>query len=144
MQGKFLPKTGKNINRKTYPSILKERVCFLFLDFFGKEKMNKTKVESKLLIYQKYEETIKNSYIDENDNLTILSSELENIEDFKNCDIYIDEFVGFTKQEYNILRMLFSILFSCHITNLKKYYILNIFDKQKLLKLKFYHFHKHL
>ena len=66
-----------------------------------------SKINDMLTIYEKYEETIKNSYIDENDNLTILSSELENIEDFKNCDIYIDEFVGFTKQEYNILRMLF-------------------------------------
>ena len=67
----------------------------------------KTKIQDMLTIYEKYDAEITNQYIDENDNLSILAKELENVADFKNCDIYIDEFVGFTKQEYEILRILF-------------------------------------
>ena len=66
----------------------------------------KAKMNDMLAIYEKYDTEIANNYIDENDGLTILAQELEGIEDFKNCDIYIDEFVGFTKQEYEILRAL--------------------------------------
>lgn len=66
----------------------------------------KVKMNDMLTIYEKYDSEIADSYIDENDGLSILSKELEGIEDFKNCDIYIDEFVGFTKQEYEILRAL--------------------------------------
>jgi len=66
----------------------------------------KLKMQDMLAVYEKYDAEIANRYIDENDNLSILSSELENLTDFKDCDIYIDEFVGFTKQEYEILRQL--------------------------------------
>lgn len=66
----------------------------------------KAKLTDILMIYEKYDIEIENQYIDENDSLSILLDELENVSDFKNCDIYIDEFVGFTKQEYEIIRML--------------------------------------
>lgn len=66
----------------------------------------KAKLTDMLLVYEKYDATIENNYIDENDSLSILLEELENVLDFKNCDIYIDEFVGFTKQEYEIIRLL--------------------------------------
>jgi len=66
----------------------------------------KSKMEDMLKIYSAYNNEVKDNYIDENDLLTILSKELDNIQDFRNCDIYIDEFVGFTKQEYEILRIL--------------------------------------
>lgn len=65
-----------------------------------------SKMKDMLLVYEKYDEKIASRYIDENDSLSILIEELENVSDFKNCDIYIDEFVGFTKQEYEILRKL--------------------------------------
>lgn len=66
----------------------------------------KAKLTDMLLIYEKYDVAITNNYIDENDSLSILLEELENVSEFKNCDIYIDEFVGFTKQEYEIIRLL--------------------------------------
>lgn len=70
------------------------------------DKYLKLKLKDMLEIYEKYNEEIADKYIDENDNLSILASELDNIQDFRNCDIYIDEFVGFTKQEYEILKAL--------------------------------------
>lgn len=67
-------------------------------------------LNSKLLdmykIYEKYNLELAEKYIDENDNLTILAEELDLINDFDDTDIYIDEFVGFTFQEYEIIKKL--------------------------------------
>lgn len=38
--------------------------------------------------------------------MTILESQLDATDMFKNTEIYIDEFVGFTKQEYAIIAKL--------------------------------------
>lgn len=68
------------------------------------------------LVYEKYRKNIQENYIDENDTLDILAEELENSQDFKSCDIYIDEFVGFTPQEYAILKVLLKISHEVTIT----------------------------
>lgn len=67
----------------------------------------KIKIQDMLNIYQEYQNEIEQKYMDENDILTVLAQNLDKVEEFKNCDIYIDEFAGFTKQEYEILRKLF-------------------------------------
>lgn len=54
-------------------------------------------------IYKKYEETILNNYIDEDDILTILASKISKSKMFDESIIYIDEFSGFTNQEYHII-----------------------------------------
>lgn len=54
-------------------------------------------------IYKKYEEAILNNYIDEDDILTILANKISKSEMFDDSIIYIDEFSGFTNQEYNII-----------------------------------------
>lgn len=66
----------------------------------------KAKLEDISVLYDAYEETIKNAYIDEEDILTILSNKLEESTMFQDTMIYIDEFSGFTKQEYEIIRKL--------------------------------------
>lgn len=72
----------------------------------SEDKYLKSKLQDMIRIYEAYCQEMQENYIDENDILTILACELENVNDFKDCDIYIDEFVGFTKQEYEILRVL--------------------------------------
>ena len=57
-------------------------------------------------IYKKYEETLQNKYIDEDDILTILAKKIEESSMFDNSYIYIDEFSGFTRQEYNVIKEL--------------------------------------
>lgn len=57
-------------------------------------------------MYNQYEEEIASKYIDEEDTLTILANNLDKTNMFKNSIIYIDEFVGYTKQEYDIIRKL--------------------------------------
>ena len=64
------------------------------------------KLQDMLKIYEKYNNEISEKYIDENDNLTILANNLQFIDDFNDSDIYIDEFVGFTFQEFEILKKL--------------------------------------
>ena len=76
----------------------------------------KKKLEDIYKIYETYTNRIKEKYIDENDGLTILTEKLDNSEQFKNCDIYLDEFVGFTAQEYEVLRKLLKYSKSVTIT----------------------------
>lgn len=80
------------------------------------DKYLQKKLEDVTKMYEMYTSTIQNEYIDENDGLTILAEELELSNEFKNCDIYIDEFVGFTLQEYEILRKLMRISHKIIIT----------------------------
>ena len=67
------------------------------------DKFLKLKLEDINTIYSAYEETIKNNYIDEEDILTILYKQIKYSKMFDNSLIYIDEFSGFTVQEYEII-----------------------------------------
>ena len=68
-----------------------------------------TKLKDIYLIYSKYQEKIENNYIDEDDALSILARKLDFTDMFCNCEIYIDEFMGFTKQEYLIIEKLMKV-----------------------------------
>lgn len=70
------------------------------------DKYLKIKLQDMNKIYKLYEQNIKDRYIDENDILTLLGEKLEASTIFDNTVIILDEFVGFTKQEYNIIRIL--------------------------------------
>lgn len=70
------------------------------------DKYLKAKMNDMRIVYDKFEQQIKNRYIDENDVLTILSEQLPQTKIFENTLIYIDEFVGFTKQEYDVIGIL--------------------------------------
>ena len=66
----------------------------------------KTKLSDMSLVFEKFEEKIINNYIDETDLLDILSNSLEETDLVKDSIIYIDEFAGFTHQEYQVIREL--------------------------------------
>lgn len=76
----------------------------------------KAKLEDITILYENYQQKIQKSYIDEEDVLTILSEQLEKSNLFKNSIIYIDEFSGFTKQEYEIIRQLLQKVKEVNIT----------------------------
>ena len=73
------------------------------------DKNLKIKLNDMILIYEKFEEKIKNQYIDETDLLAILAENIDKINLFNNCIFYIDEFAGFTKQELEIIKKLLKI-----------------------------------
>ena len=70
------------------------------------EKYLKCKLEDMNLIYKNFEEQLQGKYIDETDLLSMLAENLDKTNMFKNTIFYIDEFSGFTKQEYDIIKKL--------------------------------------
>ena len=76
----------------------------------------KLKIQDILQVYSDFENKIENRYIDENDNLTNLANQLADVNIFNDTLIYIDEFVGFTKQEYEIIKQLASVASQVNIS----------------------------
>lgn len=66
----------------------------------------KTKLNDMLILYRELEDKIAEDFIDENDLLTVLSEKIEESHLFDNAIFYLDEFAGFTKQEYEVIRKL--------------------------------------
>jgi len=76
----------------------------------------KEKLKDLYCMYENFERKIEDRYIDENDILTILANNLDNTSMFDDCIIYIDEFTGFTKQEYKIIEKLIKVAKQMNIT----------------------------
>ena len=116
---KYLGKTDETIN------LAMQAITELKKHGISPEKIKEEQIEEKILkakmediekIYEKFEEKIKNKYIDETDQLTKLSEDIEKVEEFKNSEIYIDEFSGFTHQEYETIKKLLKIAKRVSIT----------------------------
>lgn len=70
------------------------------------DKYTSLKLKDILFLYEKYEERLSNSLIDENDELTRLGKQIQTSQMFENTSIYIDDFFGFTEQEFVIFEEL--------------------------------------
>ncbi len=66
----------------------------------------KTKLIDMTTVYEEFENYIMGKYIDETDLLTVLAEQIDKTDLVKNSIIYIDEFSGFTYQEYEVLKKL--------------------------------------
>ena len=64
------------------------------------------KIHDLYLIYNEYEKRISNDYIDSNDELTLLAQVLDKDTYLNGAKIWIDEFDGFTPQEFEIIKKL--------------------------------------
>ena len=114
---KDLKLLGKNIQNveiieKTFTELKKHNITKEKLENAinqTDDKFLKLKLQDILYMYEKYSEEIKDKFLDESDVLTILAENLKNTEEFKNCIICIDEFAGFTPQEYKIIEELMKI-----------------------------------
>ena len=80
-------------------------------DEYLKIKLNDIK-----MVLDKYNKTISNSYIDESDLLGLLIDDIDKTDMFNDTLIYIDEFMGFTSQEYKIIEKLINIASKVTIT----------------------------
>lgn len=101
----FLGKSEKNIDivNRMFTELKKHNISINDLKNVDiKEDYTKLKLNDITCLYEKYEEKLFNNFIDENDSLTILCENLDKTNMFDNVLIYIDEFLGFTPQEYNI------------------------------------------
>lgn len=105
---KFLNSSDDNIDiiLKEITEFKKHNITTLNIEEENK-KIENPELNQKLneinLIYKIYEENIKNKFIDEEDILTKLAEKIPESKIFDNSIVYIDEFAGFTKQEYNIV-----------------------------------------
>ncbi len=105
---KFLNSSDDNIDNilKEITEFKKHNITTLNIEEEN-EKIENPELNQKLneinLIYKIYEENIKNKFIDEEDILTKLAEKIPESKMFDNSIVYIDEFAGFTKQEYNIV-----------------------------------------
>lgn len=64
------------------------------------------KLKDIAFLYEKYEERLANHFLDENDELTKLGQQIQSSTMFDNACIYVDDFFGFTPQEYIIFEEL--------------------------------------
>ena len=105
---KFLNSSDDNIDiiLKEITELKKHNITTLNIEEENK-KIENLELNQKLneinLIYKTYEENIKNKFIDEEDILIKLAEKIPESKMFDNSIVYIDEFAGFTKQEYNIV-----------------------------------------
>ena len=118
---KFLGKTDENIDL-IMRAITEFKQHSITIDLLQKEieSIDDTYLQTKLQdmekIYGDFENHIKDNYIDETDRMTILAQELENTDIVKDAVIYIDEFSGFTNQEYEVIKKLVQLAKQVNIT----------------------------
>ncbi len=105
----FLGKSNNNIDtvNRMFTEFKKHDVSVQILKNLQTEnKYTNLKLKDITCLYEKYEEKLHSNFIDENDILSILADNLDKTDMFKNTYIYIDEFLGFTSQEYDVFKKL--------------------------------------
>lgn len=105
----FLGKSDENIDLviRTITELKKHGITINNLKDEVEKTQNaylKTKLSDMILLYENFENKIVDNYIDDTDLLTMLAKHLDEVEFIKNSIIYIDEFAGFTHQEYEIIK----------------------------------------
>ena len=75
------------------------------------EKLNtnqelRQKISEICMIYEEFENSINEKYTDTDDELTMAAKRLKDSNMFKDTNIWIDGFLGYTKQEYNMIEVL--------------------------------------
>ena len=85
-------------------------------EFNSEDEYMNLKLRDISIIYQRYQEKIFNKFVDENDVLDILSENLEYSNIFNDAIIYVDDFQGFTNQEYKVFEKLFEKIDEAYFT----------------------------
>lgn len=107
----FLGKSEKNIEivDKMFTELKKHNIS---IDDLDNVKLNDKYISLKIndikILYKQYEDFLSNTFIDENDELTILAKNIKYSNMFDNSSVYIDDFFGFTPQEYSVFEELSS------------------------------------
>jgi len=118
---KFLGKTDKNLDLiiRIITELKKNNITLEMLE----DKTNniednylKSKLEDVKLLYSEFNKQITTKYLDDDDLLTTIKDKLKESTMFENSYIFIDEFAGFTKQEYGIIEELFKLANEVNIT----------------------------
>lgn len=118
---KFLGKSNENVDL-AMQAITEFKKHQITIDLIN-DKINnlndeylKIKLQDMKLIYENFENQISTNYLDDTDLLTYLEQNIEKSDLVKNAIIYLDEFMGFTKQEYSILAKLIKLAKQVNLT----------------------------
>ena len=76
----------------------------------------KAKLSDIKCIYENFQNQIQENFIDDTDLLSYLEKNIDKTDIAKDAIIYIDEFMGFTKQEYNVIAKLIKLAKQVSIT----------------------------
>ena len=111
---KFLGKTDKNLDLtlRMITELKKNNVGVELLEENLKDIEDnylKLKLEDVKLLYSEFNKETENKYLDDDDLLSLVKDKIKISTMFKDSHIYIDEFAGFTKQEYGIIEELLNI-----------------------------------
>ncbi len=117
----FLGKTDKNLD------LISRMITELKRNNITEEALNnsindidnkyiKLKLEDINLLYNEFNKTISEKFLDNDDLLTIVKDKISKSNMFNNSYIFIDEFSGFTKQEYSVIEELLKIANEVNIT----------------------------
>lgn len=101
----FLGNSDKNIDivNRMFTELKKHRVDIEDLKSVETDdEYIRLKLKDIINLYEKYELKVKDSFIDEDDVLKVLGQDILSSDMFENSYVYIDEFLGFTKQEYKV------------------------------------------
>ena len=118
---KFLGKSDENIDlsMRAITEFKKHGVSVndLINEISGVEDLYlKNKLQDMSLIYKEFEDKISETYIEDTDLLTLLVENLDKVDLVKNSIIYIDEFSGFTYQEYQVIKEFLRLAKEVNIT----------------------------
>ncbi|GAB6168720.1 helicase-exonuclease AddAB subunit AddB [Clostridium carnis] len=81
----------------------------------GDEELRK-KINDLKLLFNNFNERLHKSYIDSDDELTILAEKLSECNIYKDSEIWIDEFTTFTPQQLDVIKVLSKIAKTINIT----------------------------
>ena len=118
---KFLGKTDKNLDLslRIITELKKNNITSDMLEENienVKDEYLKLKLEDITLLYNNFNKAIEDKYLDDDDLLTIVKNRIKESTMFKDSYIFIDEFAGFTKQEYSIIEELLILANEVNIT----------------------------
>ena len=114
----FLGNSDKNIDivNRMFTELKKHKVSAEELrELEIDDEYIKLKIKDIVNLYEKYDEKISGSFIDEDDTLTLLAKNISKSKMFDNTYVYIDEFLGFTKQEYIVFEELLNKVEKMHV-----------------------------
>ena len=117
----FLGKTDKNLDLalRMITELKKNNITTQILEENIKnieDNYLKLKIKDINLLYSEFNKELLNKYLDDDDLLTIVKDKIKESILFKNTYIFIDEFAGFTKQEYSVIEELLKIANEVNIT----------------------------
>ena len=108
---KFLGKSSENVDL-SIQAITEFKKHKISLDLINEKLENmedeylKTKLNDMKIIYEEFEKQIEDKFLDDTDLLAYLENNIDEKCFINNSIIYVDEFMGFTKQEYAVIAKL--------------------------------------